>query len=43
MSAPRTPSYRANNEFALPRSPDGFYLRDPSGVVFDVIQRDATG
>lgn len=26
-----------------PHSPDGFYLRDPSGVVFDVIQRDATG
>ena len=26
-----------------PHSPDGFYLRDPSGVVFDVIQRDAAG
>jgi catechol 2,3-dioxygenase-like lactoylglutathione lyase family enzyme len=26
-----------------PHSPDGFYLRDPAGVVFDVIQRDATG
>jgi len=25
-----------------PHSPDGHYLRDPSGVVFDVIQRDAT-
>jgi catechol 2,3-dioxygenase-like lactoylglutathione lyase family enzyme len=25
-----------------PHSPDGYYLRDPSGVVFDVIQRDAT-
>lgn len=24
-----------------PHSPDGFYLRDPSGVVFDVMQRDA--
>ena len=22
-----------------PHSPDGFYLRDPSGVVFDVIER----
>ncbi|PYP76402.1 MAG: hypothetical protein DMD35_18695 [Gemmatimonadetes bacterium] len=22
-----------------PHSPDGFYLRDPAGVVFDVIQR----
>ena len=26
-----------------PHSPDGYYLRDPSGVVFDVIQRDAAG
>ena len=26
-----------------PHSPGGFYLRDPSGVVFDVIQRDAAG
>ncbi len=26
-----------------PHSPEGFYLRDPSGVVFDVIQRDAPG
>ncbi len=26
-----------------PHSPDGFYVRDPSGVVLDVIQRDATG
>ena len=26
-----------------PHSPDGFYVRDPSGVVFDVIQRDTTG
>ena len=26
-----------------PHSPEGFYLRDPSGVVFDVIQRDASG
>ena len=25
-----------------PHSPGAFYLRDPSGVVFDVIQRDAT-
>ena len=25
-----------------PHSPGGFYLKDPSGVVFDVIQRDAT-
>jgi hypothetical protein len=25
-----------------PHSPDGHYLRDPSGVVFDVIQRDST-
>jgi catechol 2,3-dioxygenase-like lactoylglutathione lyase family enzyme len=24
-----------------PHSPEGFYVRDPSGVVFDVIQRDA--
>lgn len=24
-----------------PHSPDGFYLQDPSGVVFDLIQRDA--
>ncbi|HEU4720073.1 MAG TPA: hypothetical protein VFS59_01815 [Gemmatimonadaceae bacterium] len=23
-------------------SPGGFYVRDPSGVVFDVIRRDAT-
>ena len=23
-----------------PHSPDGYYLRDPSGVVFDVVQRD---
>ena len=26
-----------------PHSPGGHYLRDPSGVVFDVIQRDAMG
>jgi catechol 2,3-dioxygenase-like lactoylglutathione lyase family enzyme len=26
-----------------PHSREGFYLRDPSGVVFDVIQRDAAG
>jgi catechol 2,3-dioxygenase-like lactoylglutathione lyase family enzyme len=25
-----------------PHSPGGLYLKDPSGVVFDVIQRDAT-
>lgn len=25
-----------------PHSPDGYYLRDPSGVVFDVIERHAT-
>ena len=25
-----------------PHRPGGFYLKDPSGVVFDVIQRDAT-
>jgi catechol 2,3-dioxygenase-like lactoylglutathione lyase family enzyme len=24
-----------------PHSPGGFYVQDPSGVVFDVIQRDA--
>lgn len=24
-----------------PHSPDGFYLQDPSGVVFDLIQREA--
>jgi len=25
-----------------PHSPDGFYVRDPSGVVFDVIERRGT-
>jgi catechol-2,3-dioxygenase len=26
-----------------PHSPEGYYLRDPSGVVFDVIERGADG
>lgn len=26
-----------------PHSPDGFYVRDPSGVVFDVIERGSSG
>ena len=26
-----------------PHAPDGFYLRDPSGVVFDVIERGSPG
>ena len=26
-----------------PHSPDGFYLRDPSGVVFDVVERGSPG
>ena len=26
-----------------PHSPDEFYVRDPSGVVFDVVQRGAAG
>ena len=26
-----------------PHSPDGFYVRDPSGVVFDVIERGGAG
>ena len=26
-----------------PHSPDGFYVRDPSGVVFDVIERRSPG
>jgi catechol 2,3-dioxygenase-like lactoylglutathione lyase family enzyme len=26
-----------------PHSPDGFYLRDPSGVVFDLLERGGAG
>ena len=26
-----------------PHSPEGFYVRDPSGVVFDVIERGGAG